>query len=278
MSGREREERAGQHVRGGKWLTRINVFARSISTFPCDDPYFGQYSSVRTCADCKREYRRHHVPCPFPSHLRPTHSFLPSHPPSHTGAYQDWLCAVTMPRCTDPLTDPGNQSAAVTDVDSLIGRTSPLNTRTLPYIVNRNVSHTRHGFPSSTQLGIDGTYGEVLPCLYTCLFVTRNCPGPLIQWACPSWDLTAQHDYGTFADSGKQGLGAALNGGAGDDLSRWGGPLRYVAQDNFGMTYCSALGVDQFLRETNGVAGRRSERGWMVAVAVSMGLLLGTLL
>lgn len=186
-----------------------------------------------------------------------------------------------MPRCTDPLSDPGNQSAAVTDVDSLVGRVSPLNTRTLPYIVNRNVSHSRHGFAGG-QLGVDSTYGEVLPCLYTCLFVTRNCPGPLIQWACPAWDLTAQHDYGTFADSGHQGLGAALNGGAGDDLARWGGPLRYIAQDNFGNAYCSAMGVDKFLREQNAaprlMRGGGGETRAVAVVAAGLAVLLSCLL
>lgn len=200
------------------WPNYAN-FSRTISTFPCDDPYFGQYSSVRNCADCKR-------------------------------AYQDWLCAVTMPRCTDPVDDPKAQSAAVIDVDSMTGRTSGLNTNLLPYIVNRNATTSRQKY-FGDGLQVSETYGEVLPCLYTCLFVQRSCPGPLLSWVCPKWDITAQADYGTFADSGHEGLGAALNGGAGSDLARWGGPLRYIAQDNFGKAYCSALGVDLFLREQN---------------------------
>ncbi|CAO1635416.1 unnamed protein product [Jaminaea pallidilutea] len=192
-------------------------FSKTLSTFPCGDQYYGQYSSVRTCTDCQN-------------------------------SYQNWLCAVTMPRCTDPVS--ANLSAAVTDVRTMTGRTSPLNVETLPYIINRYGNTSRQNYFAS-ELGVNQQYGELLPCLYTCLFVARSCPGPLFEWTCPQWDITAQHDYGTFADSGHKGLGAALNGGAGSRMDRWGGPLRYIAQDNFGNAYCSAMGVDALLRESN---------------------------
>ncbi|CAO1615946.1 unnamed protein product [Parajaminaea phylloscopi] len=222
-------------------------FSRTMSTFPCDDPDFGQYSTVRSCVDCKR-------------------------------AYQDWLCAVTMPRCTDPLDDPLSQSAAVLDIDSMNGRQSNLNTDLLPYIVNRNASTSRQKYFGG-DLQVSETYGEVLPCLYTCLFVQRNCPGPLLAWSCPQWDITAQSDYGTFADAGHKGLGAAHNGGAGADLARWGGPLRYIAQDNFGKTYCSALGVDLFLRESNGSPlSLRDGAGLKAACASLLGVAIALLL
>lgn len=208
-------------------------FSKTISTFPCDDEYFGTYSSVRGCADCTR-------------------------------AYQDWLCAVTMPRCTDAISP--NASAANMDVTTLTGRQTALNVDLKPYVVNRNMTTSRQSY-FGDELQVTETYGEVLPCLYTCLFVQRNCPAPLVQWTCPKWDMTAQADYGTFADSGVGGLGAAENGGAGTDLARWGGPLRYIAQDNFGNTYCSALGVDRFLREQNGV--RRTTGGQKAPIAAA---------
>ncbi|CAO1632033.1 unnamed protein product [Sympodiomycopsis kandeliae] len=174
-------------------------FSKTLSTFPCDDDYFGLYSSVRGCSDCLR-------------------------------SYQDWLCAVTMPRCTDPIEvtadrNFSSQTAAAADIYSLTGKTSALNTDLLPYVLNRNITTSRQSY-FGKDLQVTRTYGEVLPCLYTCLFVQRNCPNPLVQWTCPQWDITAQADYGTFADSGLKGLGAAENGGAGYDLARWGGPLR----------------------------------------------------
>ncbi|PWN21113.1 hypothetical protein BCV69DRAFT_282610 [Microstroma glucosiphilum] len=194
-------------------------FSKTLSTWSCNDTYFGQYSTVQSCTNCLNSYR-------------------------------DWLCAIAMPRCTDPVESQSNGSAAISDVDSLTGRSVGSNTELLPYVLNRNVSDTRQSYIDN-QLDVDGPYGEVLPCLYTCLFVQRNCPGPLLSWTCPRWDITAQHDYGTFADAGANGLGAGENGGAGSDMARWGGPLRYIAQDAFGNTYCNAMGVDTYLREQN---------------------------
>ena len=156
-----------------------------------------------------------------------------------------------MPRCTDPLDDPTTQSRASQNGSDLTGAPTGLNVNLLPYIVNRNVN----GSSPSRQSYIDeylqpGAYGELLPCIYTCYFVSRRCP-PLIDWACPAWDITAQRDYGTFADSGVEGIGAGENGGSGKDGMRWGGYQRYVATDAFGKAYCNSMGVDFLLRESN---------------------------
>ncbi|PWN48157.1 hypothetical protein IE53DRAFT_334217 [Violaceomyces palustris] len=191
-------------------------FSEMIDTFPCGDAYFGMYSYVQTCQACKESYR-------------------------------NWLCAVTMPRCTDPV-ESDDQSRASQNGSELTGAPSGPNTKLLPYIVNRSNNTSRQ--PYIDQDLQAGTYGELLPCIYNCYFVSRTCP-PTIQWACPEWDVTAQRDYGTFADSGNHGLGAGENGGPGYDLQRWGGPTRYIATDNFGNTYCNALGVDQLVRQLN---------------------------
>lgn len=204
-------------------------FSLTIDTFPCGSHDFGMYSYVQTCESCKK-------------------------------SYQDWLCAVAMPRCTDPLQDPETQSRATQDSAELTGAPTGLNTNLLPYIVNRN-GNGSNALPSrqpfiDTQLR-PGLYGELLPCIYTCYFVERTCP-PLIQWACPVWDITAQRDYGTFADSGPKGIGAAENGGAGSDGMRWGGYQRYIATDAFGNAYCNSMGVDFLLRESNAASSRTS--------------------
>ena len=211
-------------------------FSATIDTFPCGDPDFGMYSYVQTCDNCK-------------------------------ASYQNWLCAVAMPRCTDALSDPATQSRATQDSRELTGAPTGENTELLPYIVNRNGNGTNA--LASRQPFIDqqlrpGLYGELLPCIYTCYFVERTCP-PLIQWACPIWDITAQRDYGTFADSGPEGIGAAENGGAGKDGNRWGGYQRYIATDAFGNAYCNSMGVDFLLRESNAASRRGEKAGGAIA-------------
>lgn len=225
-------------------------FSLTIDTFPCGSSDFGMYSYVQTCGNCKK-------------------------------SYQDWLCAVAMPRCTDPLEDPITQSRATQDSRELTGAPSGLNTNLLPYIVNRNGDFDANGTEalSSRQPFIDqqlqpGLYGELLPCIYTCYFVERTCP-PLIQWACPIWDVTAQRDYGTFADSGEEGIGAAENGGAGKDGARWGGYQRYIATDAFGNAYCNSMGVDFLLRESNGVGrGIAARASGVVGLGIATTLLV----
>lgn len=212
-------------------------FSRMIDTFPCGDAYFGEYSGVKDCADCK-------------------------------AAYRDWLCAVAMPRCVDVLPDALSNSAAPQSAAQLTGGTRDLqlNTALLPYVINRSNTSRQAYIDTSLR---PGAYGELLPCIYTCHFVTRSCPAPLVQWACPTWGITAQRDYGAFADSDQFGLGYGVNGGAGS----WGGPSRYIASDAFGNAYCNAVGVDLMLRETNG-ARRRSTGAAMLAVGVATALWL----
>lgn len=209
-------------------------FSATLSTFPCDSDAFGQYSSVATCADCLR-------------------------------AYQSWLCAVAIPRCTD-LVDPA-LSAASQNGSNLEGLAMPANTQLYPYIVNRV------GANSSRQAYIDalfdpGDYGELLPCITTCEMVTRSCP-PVVQWACPKWTVTAQRDYGTFADAGSDGLGAGLNGGAGKDGMRFGGaPSRYVAYDSFGHVFCNPMSVDRLMRQAS--AAHTLQPGYALRVAAAV--------
>lgn len=210
-------------------------FSATLGTFPCDSDEFGMYSSVTTCADCLR-------------------------------AYQSWLCAVAIPRCTDMI-DPA-ESAASQDGTDLEGLPMPSNTQLHPYVVNRI------GKNSSRQSYIDellspGDYGELLPCLSTCEMVTRSCP-PLLKWKCPKWTVTAERDYGTFADAGTDGLGEDLNGGAGPEGLRYGGaPSRYVAYDAFGHVYCNAMDVDRLLRQASSAARPAPAGALLVAALVA---------
>ncbi|WFD25369.1 stretch-activated cation channel mid1 [Malassezia nana] len=215
-------------------------FSATLDTFPCADEKLGAYSSVTTCEDCRR-------------------------------AYQNWLCAVAIPRCTD-LVDP-TESAASQNGTELQGLPMPANTQLRPYIVNRI------GPNSSRQSYIDrllnpGDYGELLPCLLTCEMVTRSCP-PVLQWACPRWTVTAQRDYGTFADADSSGFGVDENGGGGPGGLRWGGAWScYVAQDAFGHVYCNPMDVDRLLRQASAAHGAPAPWAGGAALALLLALVV----
>ena len=213
-------------------------FSATLSAFPCESTKFGVYSSVATCDDCRR-------------------------------AYQNWLCAVAIPRCTD-LVDP-SKSAASQNGSELQGLPMPPNTNMYPYIVNR-VGPMRSRQSYIDELFAPGDYGEILPCLLTCEMVTRSCP-PTIRWQCPLWTVTAQRDYGTFADADSTGFGVGENGGAGPDNMRFGGAYStYVAQDAFGHVFCNSMQVDRLFRESSSGAHRRAVplEAWVVLLGVGM--------
>lgn len=211
-------------------------FSATLSTFPCDSPKFGMYSSVATCTDCLR-------------------------------AYQNWLCAVAVPRCTDTV-DP-KKSAASQDGKDLVGLPMGTNTHLYPYVVNRIAPNSsRQAYIG--RLFNPGPYGELLPCLTVCEMVVRSCP-PLIKWTCPIWTVTAQRDYGTFADADSDGLGYGANGGAGKDGLRFGGfPDRYVATDAFGNTFCNAMDTDRMLRQESGARALRPQGSVLLAAAAAL--------
>lgn len=209
-------------------------FSATLDTFPCLSEKFGVYSSVATCEDCRR-------------------------------SYQSWLCSVAIPRCTD-LVDP-QKSAASQNGSELQGLPMPPNVHLYPYVVNRlSPNGSRQSYID--QLFSPGDYGELLPCLLTCEMVTRSCP-PTIQWQCPLWTVTAQRDYGTFADADSSGFGVGQNGGAGKDGLRYGGAYsRYVAQDAFGHVYCNAMNVDRLYREASRAAPTISHSPWLLVFAI----------
>lgn len=150
-------------------------------------------------------------------------------------AYRRWLCAMAIPRCIN--TPPGWPKTNWNGTGS---------GGAVPYTV------VRHGANRlNASFGFSGPFGELLPCLDICHMVAVNCP-PVVQWVCPNWKVTAQEDYGTFADASRE-RGYVDHGltdeGAGSDLQLWGGLRNYVATDYFGNLYCNPLGVDSFLRE-----------------------------
>ncbi|RKP27203.1 stretch-activated Ca2+-permeable channel component-domain-containing protein [Syncephalis pseudoplumigaleata] len=90
-------------------------------------------------------------------------------------AYRDWLCAVTVPRCT---------------VDGQPGPDEP-------NLVARPPGHTR-------ALKDTGSWTEVLPCVGLCYMVVQSCPA-YFQFNCPSDAETRVHSYGTVLHYGEIG-------------------------------------------------------------------------
>ncbi|KAI9245324.1 stretch-activated Ca2+-permeable channel component-domain-containing protein [Sporodiniella umbellata] len=119
-------------------------FATSLSQFNCEST---QYSLVRNCTDCHRDYK-------------------------------SWLCAVTIPRCTDNSTLSQDHKL----------RSAPA----APAIRNIPVNGSRNPWVDSALSPGEST--ELLPCIDLCYHVVQSCP-PYLQFHCPAGDLVS-NQYG----------------------------------------------------------------------------------
>ena len=190
--------------------TSLSAFNLTLSTFPCADPVRkeqGMYSHVRTCSQCM-------------------------------DAYQSWLCAVVMPRCTDP-SDSDDSNIPT------LQRTSGNTSRT-PFL------------PESVY-----PYTELPPCIGVCQLVAASCP-PIISSAfnCPLRDITLNQSYSIPFQ--KQIAFNNVQGGddpawLGITLQRDGSATR--ASDRWGNVRCNDMGVSNLLQ-------RRRWSGSSVAAAV----------
>ncbi|GAA5842682.1 hypothetical protein JCM3766R1_005750 [Sporobolomyces carnicolor] len=204
----------------------LAAFARTLTTFPCNSTRFGQYSVVATCADCY-------------------------------AAYRDWVCATTIPRCTDAPPNvtslvPSNASSfepasglATWSIpqqysDALV-RDFPPASRT-PAFAPLNLSSTfPRLFNSSYPANRDNTfeqspfpYSEVPPCMDVCHLVDARCPA-FLKWGCPTSGDTGRAAYGMTEPVGGH--------------ERVAGDVRHSsrterAQDRWGNVFCNALGSD----------------------------------
>ncbi|GAA5980629.1 hypothetical protein JCM5350_003568 [Sporobolomyces pararoseus] len=204
----------------------LKTFARTLTTFPCNSTKFGQYSVVSTCSDCYE-------------------------------AYRDWLCATTIPRCSDspsnittliptnsslfdPETDLATWSIPTSYSTSLV-RNFPPASRT-PSFAPSNLSSTfpslfNSSYPPNRQNSLEQSpfpYSEIPPCMDVCHLVDARCPS-FLGWDCP-----------TSGDTGKATYGMTEQIGAGERIA---GDIRHSsrierAQDRWGNVYCNALGSD----------------------------------
>jgi calcium channel MID1 len=150
--------------------SQMGSFENVLGRYDCSK---SQYSLIRNCTDCTRSYKR-------------------------------WLCAVSIPRCTD-----------VDDVkDSKnIGYVAPenmpkpdenpylLDRSQGPVVVPRDANTTRSGVPPLNSTLIQpGDYAEVLPCIDLCFDVVQSCPN-FLGFNCPVKNM-----YGNYGRNTKDGF------------------------------------------------------------------------
>ncbi|KAL7005304.1 stretch-activated cation channel mid1 [Cystobasidiomycetes sp. EMM_F5] len=178
----------------------LQAFNQTLSLFSCDEPIRstqGMYSRVRTCSQCM-------------------------------AAYTSWLCAVSMPRCTDSdATQKQNASRNIGSNPTQFLRKTANNSRT-PFL------------PSSAF-----PYAEVPPCIDVCSMVRASCP-PIIStpFNCPLAGITLEESYATPF---RQQI-AFSNVAGGDDTAWLGHDLNHHdfvtrARDRFGNVACNDLGT-----------------------------------
>lgn len=137
-------------------------FEKVLAQIPCETTASAQYSLARTCDDCRE-------------------------------AYKMWLCAVSIPRCTDYSRENEWLHARA------IGQPFP-NGTFLPD-AERAIAKTKAGVNASRNARIDellvpGPYKEVLPCDELCFNLVRSCPASM-GFGCPQFgDMGFNESYG----------------------------------------------------------------------------------
>lgn len=125
-------------------------FENVLAQIPCETTASAQYSLARTCSDC-------------------------------AAAYQEWLCTVSMPRCTDFLSNlPWLQARNM-------GQPFPNGTMLPPDLVawaNNSAPLNSSRNPNIDAFVRPGPYKEVLPCDGVCYNLVQSCPASM-GFACP---------------------------------------------------------------------------------------------
>jgi len=158
-------------------------FNYSLQQIPCNTTPTAQYSLVKTCDDCAE-------------------------------AYKTWLCAVSIPRCSDwqypynytPYSGAQSSDANGNAIDFLMPRNaaqSPIAATTdMIQPVNDSTLLNWVAFNSSRNAALitntiaPGPYMEVLPCEDLCYELVRSCPAAL-GFACPRKGRGLEWSYGT---------------------------------------------------------------------------------
>lgn len=148
-------------------------FKKVLAQIPCDTTSSAQYSLARTCEDCD-------------------------------AAYKQWLCSISIPRCTD-------YSSTLSWLQPRAqGQPFPngtfLDPKVLAY-VNNSAALNGSRNASIDQLVTPGPYKEVLPCEDLCYNLVQSCPASM-GFGCPQpGNIGFNESYGL-----KPITGADVNG------------------------------------------------------------------
>ncbi|THV06242.1 hypothetical protein K435DRAFT_711798 [Dendrothele bispora CBS 962.96] len=161
----------------------LRNFTTSLTTFACGRDY---YSPLKSCADCQREY-------------------------------QNWLCAISFPRCGETSTTAGNsRSRKRQDGPAQAAFMTPALTTQTSGVDPRNPN-----FPV-----FNSSYELLLPCIETCFSADRACPS-FLGFGCPDANFNAAKTYGVgYID--------------GVDSDMEGEGMTGTAQDRYGNVWCNA--------------------------------------
>jgi len=158
-----REDLIGFYDSNAKDLFRN--FNYSLQQIPCNTTSSAQYSLVRNCTDCDRDYR-------------------------------SWLCAVTIPRCDD-----FSLPAAGYTMPRNVGRDFINGTKVNLAAVKLNDTVLKQPWTNSSRFGpVDevikpGPYREMLPCINLCYELVKSCPASM-GFACPTQQFLRDRSYG----------------------------------------------------------------------------------
>lgn len=107
-------------------------FSKALGLVACDAHLDARYSPIKTCEDCAKSYR-------------------------------DWICAVSIPRCSVESSD---------------------------YYIYRDKNSNRNSYLDTFIKPVDNYY-EILPCIDMCYSIVRDCPS-VFGFACPDEDDDSQ--------------------------------------------------------------------------------------
>lgn len=122
---------------------RFLNFSRSLENVACNASDGERYSLMRNCDDCSNSYKQ-------------------------------WLCAVTIPRCTD---------------------------YTLNHTFLRPVRAGESRNPQVNKYIMPGKYKEIMPCADLCFRIVQDCD-PSFGFQCPKKGLGLEDSYGQYSDNG----------------------------------------------------------------------------
>ena len=135
---------------------QFEVFKKVLAQIPCETTSSAQYSLARTCDDC-------------------------------SNAYKEWICAVSIPRCTD--WSPVTPSQPWLQQRNMI-QPFPNNSILWDYAAYKAANDSSvASIKSSRNMTIDaivrpGPYNEILPCDDLCYHIVQSCPA-VMGFICP---------------------------------------------------------------------------------------------